>query len=181
LQLYKDFKGEVPNTVLTMLTDLEDPALLVLATHRLLPTLQTGVSVESALQEIQKEFILESAAPLGENTFRLITRAGEYNVRFRDSSYQGLEVSLLHERILHPVFHLDPETIRAGGKLVYTRSESEARESVASGESVLAFLLRPTPVSHIRKVADAGEFMPQKSTYFYPKPMTGLVIHDFSV
>jgi uncharacterized protein (DUF1015 family) len=180
LQLYKDSGGTVPNTVLTMLTDLEDPAIEVLPTHRLLPSLEEGVSLEGVLKQLETEFVLESAAPLGPNTFRLLTSQGEWNVRLKDKSYQGLEVSLLHERILDPIFHLDPEKVRAGG-LVYSRSETEARESVATGKSTVVFLLRPTPVSHIRKVADAGGFMPQKSTYFYPKPLSGLVIHDFSV
>ena len=62
--------------------------------------------------------------------------------------------------------------------LTYTRSFEEAIESVQSGESQCAFLLNPTRVTEIRDVAAAGEKMPQKSTYFYPKLITGLVMNQ---
>lgn len=61
--------------------------------------------------------------------------------------------------------------------LTYTRSLQEALDSVRNGESQCAFLLNPTRVTEIRDVAAAGEKMPQKSTYFYPKLITGLVMN----
>ena len=61
--------------------------------------------------------------------------------------------------------------------LTYTRSFDEAVESVKSGKSQCAFILNPTRVTEIRDVAAAGEKMPQKSTYFYPKLITGLTMN----
>jgi uncharacterized protein (DUF1015 family) len=59
--------------------------------------------------------------------------------------------------------------------LAYARTAEEARERVDSGEAGAAFLMAPTPVEQIRDVAAAGEVMPPKSTYFYPKVPTGIV------
>ncbi len=61
--------------------------------------------------------------------------------------------------------------------LTYTRSEEEALNQVNSGVDQLAFFLNPTQVEEVTAVAAAGDKMPQKSTYFYPKLITGLVIN----
>jgi uncharacterized protein (DUF1015 family) len=63
----------------------------------------------------------------------------------------------------------------AAGRLDYTKDAAEAVRAVASGAAGSAFLLDPTPVEAVARVAEAGELMPQKSTYFYPKPVTGLL------
>jgi uncharacterized protein (DUF1015 family) len=87
-----------------------------------------------------------------------------------------LDVSLLHGVILPRILGIDtPEKERGG--LEYTRDGLEAIYRVDSGEYQLAFLLNPIPVSSILAVADAGDRLPQKSTYFYPKPPTGLVMY----
>jgi uncharacterized protein (DUF1015 family) len=74
---------------------------------------------------------------------------------------------------------LDAEEVAAGGRLRYVKSASEALDLVGAGTdgADAAFLLQPTPVASITAVAAAGEVMPQKSTYFYPKALTGLVIN----
>ena len=61
--------------------------------------------------------------------------------------------------------------------LTYTRSEQEAAKAVDSGAAQCAFILNPTRVEEIKNVALDGEKMPQKSTYFYPKLITGLVMN----
>ena len=63
--------------------------------------------------------------------------------------------------------------------LVYMRDAAEAVKAVQSGEFQCAFLINPTKISEIRDVASANEKMPQKSTYFWPKLVTGLVINKF--
>ena len=68
-----------------------------------------------------------------------------------------------------------------GVNLSYTRSKDEAIAAVRSGEIQAAFLLNPTKIREIRDVAAAGEKMPQKSTYFYPKLITGLVMNRMNV
>ena len=65
----------------------------------------------------------------------------------------------------------------AGEHLLYTRSEADALGRVARGEAVGAFLVRPTRLEQMLAVAASMELMPQKSTYFYPKLLTGFVFY----
>ena len=71
------------------------------------------------------------------------------------------------------------EAATAAGRIAYTKSIGEALDAVdlARGGADAAFLLEGTPVRDIVAVAEAGDLMPQKSTYFYPKPLSGLVIN----
>ena len=71
---------------------------------------------------------------------------------------------------------LDAEAV-ASGAVGYTKSADEAVAAVETGDADAAFLLEPTPVASIEAVARDGDVMPQKSTYFYPKALTGLVIN----
>ena len=87
-----------------------------------------------------------------------------------------LDVSIL-AIALDQLLGLDPAATAAGGRLAYTKDAGEAIELVERGEGDAAFLLDPTPVDAVVKVATAGEVMPQKSTYFYPKPVTGLLFN----
>lgn len=64
--------------------------------------------------------------------------------------------------------------------LSYTKKIEEAISSVSKGESCCAFIMNPTRVTEIRDVAAAGDKMPQKSTYFYPKLITGLVLNELA-
>jgi uncharacterized protein (DUF1015 family) len=86
-------------------------------------------------------------------------------------------VTVLHTLILEQLLGIDKENMAKQINLTYTRSRTEALDSVSSGVSQAAFLLNPTRVSEIRDVAAAGEKMPQKSTYFYPKLITGLTVN----
>ena len=65
--------------------------------------------------------------------------------------------------------------------LTYTKTVDDTVSGVDSGEYQCSFILNPTRVTEIRDVAAAGEKMPQKSTYFYPKMITGLVMNDLEV
>jgi uncharacterized protein (DUF1015 family) len=90
---------------------------------------------------------------------------------------RGLDVTVLGVA-LERLGGLDADAITAGGRVEYTKSAEEAIARVeAGGDSDVAFLLEPTPVASIAAVAAEGDVMPQKSTYFYPKPLTGLVIN----
>jgi uncharacterized protein (DUF1015 family) len=61
--------------------------------------------------------------------------------------------------------------------LIYTKDDQEALDLVAQDKATASLLLNPTKVSEVRAVAAAGERMPHKSTYFFPKPLTGLVMN----
>jgi uncharacterized protein (DUF1015 family) len=94
------------------------------------------------------------------------------------ASWRGLDVATLHELVLARGLGVSEEAVRAGESVSYTRDASAAIEAVRSGANgQIAFLLNPTPPSAIRDVARAGDRMPQKSTYFYPKLITGLLIN----
>jgi len=90
---------------------------------------------------------------------------------------QQLDVWLLGAA-LERLSGIGPADVEGGERIGYTKSAAEAIERVNAGDADAAFLLEPTPVASISAVARAGEVMPQKSTYFYPKALTGLVINS---
>jgi uncharacterized protein (DUF1015 family) len=90
---------------------------------------------------------------------------------------RGLDLAALHVSVLGDRLGIGPEEVAGGTHLAYTRSEADARERVARGEASAAILVRPTRLEQLAAVAGAGDVMPQKSTYFYPKLLTGLVFN----
>ena len=94
---------------------------------------------------------------------------------------QQLDVSVLHTLILEKILGIDKENMAAQINLTYTKFYEEAIMGVDKGEFQCSFILNPTRVTEIRDVAAAGEKMPQKSTYFYPKMTTGMVMNDIGV
>jgi uncharacterized protein (DUF1015 family) len=126
--------------------------------------------------------------PGGEGRFGLWTRQGGAVVRARREAFarflppggaalRRLDVTLL-QTALARLSRIDREAI-AAGRLAYTKSVREALDWVdgAHDGADMAFLLDPTPVAEIEAVATDGDVMPQKSTYFYPKALTGLIIN----
>lgn len=95
----------------------------------------------------------------------------------RPDAWRSLDVSVLHELAL-PAVGLDPAAQASGEYLTYTRSAEEAVGAVGRGDAQAAVLVRPTPSVAVRDVALAGQSLPQKSTYYYPKLLTGLVMSD---
>ena len=93
-------------------------------------------------------------------------------------AYATLDVTILHSLVLESLLGIDKEDMAAGRSLTYTRDTAEAAAAPEEGKCAFSFILRATLVSQIRDVSLAGEKMPQKSTYFHPKPVTGLVIND---
>jgi len=90
---------------------------------------------------------------------------------------RGLDLAALHVALLADRLGIDEAKVAAGAWLAYTRSEAEARAAVARGEAQAAILVRPTRLEQLAAVASAGDVMPQKSTYFYPKLLTGMVFN----
>jgi uncharacterized protein (DUF1015 family) len=93
------------------------------------------------------------------------------------ASWRRLDVSVLQYGILAPAFGIDDAALAGGNAVTYTQDAAAAAAAVARGEAQAAFLLNATPVEQVMAVADAGGRMPQKSTYFYPKLPTGLVMN----
>ena len=92
-------------------------------------------------------------------------------------AYRGLDVNVLHTLILQRLLGIDKENMANQKNLIYTRDPAEAVAAVEGGEADCAFLINATRVDEITAVAGAGEKMPQKSTYFYPKLITGHVMN----
>lgn len=186
------------DSILMTLVDLEDDGLVVLPTHRLICDLP--VEKEAFLQKASPYFtareypdvtkakeVLEGYKDrhafgfyTGGEGFTLLVgneKADSLTVEGRSAAYADLDVTVLHTLLLEGVLGIDRENMAKQINLRYTRDEEEAVLSVRRGESTAAFLLNATTVEEIRAVAEAGDKMPQKSTYFYPKLKTGLVMN----
>jgi len=88
-----------------------------------------------------------------------------------------LDIVQLHGLVLEKLLGISPEAIRDQTHLRYLREAAEAADQVARGEANVAFLMNPVTMEQLREVAFAGETMPQKSTDFYPKLLSGLAIY----
>jgi len=88
-----------------------------------------------------------------------------------------LDVVLLHEGILEPALGITPQAVTSEKNLTYEREASAALEAVDSGAAQIAFLLNPCEVEQVMRIATAGEVMPQKSTDFYPKLLSGITMY----
>ncbi len=88
-----------------------------------------------------------------------------------------LDVVLLHEGILEPALGITPQAVAAEANLTYEREASAALDAVDSGRAQISFLLNPCDVEQVMKIATSGEVMPQKSTDFYPKLMSGIAMY----
>ena len=157
--------------VMMMLVDMEHPGLVVLPTHRLVRDLPSFDS--------KKAF----AFYCGDKSYSLMVLRDNNAVSEllpnKSKALQGLDVTVLHTLVLEKIFGIDAENMAKQINLTYVKQFDDAVKSVDSGKAQCAFILNPTRVTEIRDVAAAGEKMPQKSTYFYPKLITGLVMNRF--
>jgi uncharacterized protein (DUF1015 family) len=188
------------DSVLMLFAPLEDPGLTVLPTHRVTTTpLPAYDQIRALLSETfdWHEFpftsghsaartqLLETMRAKGRSTpvFGLATKgknayvALELKVGARPSAQASprsrLDVSLLQQLVVAKLCPTQPEQ----EAILYTKDDHEALDWVAQGKGTGALLLNATKVSEVKDVATAGERMPHKSTYFFPKPLTGLVIN----
>lgn len=196
-------EGERLNYCMMMLVNMENDGLVVFPTHRIVHSLHS-FDKDVVLEECKKHFEIESIDEdkitsalsdaeenskkafvlcLGESDFKLLTLKNEEIMSEiladKSAAYRNLDVSVLHSLVLEGLFKIDKENMANQKNLRYTRDISEAIDSVKSGEANCSFLINPTMVTEIRDVALANEKMPQKSTYFYPKIITGLVMNRF--
>jgi len=93
------------------------------------------------------------------------------------AAWNGLDVAVAQQLVMEAILGLSAEDMTAGTHVRYTRDPYQALQAVQSEEAQVAILLNATRVRQIRDVAQANDRMPQKSTYFYPKLITGLVIN----
>jgi uncharacterized protein (DUF1015 family) len=88
-----------------------------------------------------------------------------------------LDVVLLHQGILEPALGITPQAVLSEANLSYEREAAAAIDAVDKGEAQVAFLLNPVSIDLMMRVATAGEVMPQKSTDFYPKLLSGITMY----
>ncbi|NQS75129.1 MAG: DUF1015 domain-containing protein [Peptococcaceae bacterium] len=96
----------------------------------------------------------------------------------KSTAWQKLDVSVLHTLIIEKHLGICGELRARADHITYTRGEESAIDAVDRGDYQLAFFLNPTLVDEVTAIAGQGEKMPQKSTFFYPKLITGLVINQ---
>ena len=101
---------------------------------------------------------------------RLITNS-------RHPSWKKLDVTILHTLLIEKVLGVSEKNLAEQKNITYTISEDEAIKDVKAGKYQIALFLNPTKIEEVKDVATAGEKMPQKSTFFYPKLITGLVMN----
>jgi uncharacterized protein (DUF1015 family) len=95
----------------------------------------------------------------------------------RPKAVRSTDAAILHSGILEHLLGISVAAQEKKTNLLYLQDPRQGLGAVERGEGQVLFLMNPTPVTQVREVAEAGEVMPQKSTYFYPKVLTGLTIH----
>ncbi len=175
--------------LLVYLVAMEDPGLALMPTHRLVRGLPAA-SGEALREPLARALPAQPhagdpAAEAAPGTLRLLAGDREaLTLRLpegglpaslapeRTAAWRSLEAVALHHWLLPAVLEGGE-----GTEVVYTRDAAEARARVASGEFQAAFLLPAPRVEQLRTIALAGERMPEKTTYFWPKAWAGLVIY----
>lgn len=196
---FREMQGEKPSEIaedfmMMALSSISDPGLVLLPTHRILNPmnldlagLRSRLAEHFEYQEVSNDRLMETIELIegqGKRAFGLALPGGTGGVlTVRDLDkliaeidgagsirLKSLDVSILHEYIFARLLGLSGHDFFG-----YTRDPREAIESVAKGASA-AFLMNPPTVDDMRQIALGGEKMPQKSTYYYPKILSGLVI-----
>jgi uncharacterized protein (DUF1015 family) len=203
MQAYADeIGGEGEHRYILMcLVALEDPGLTVFPTHRLVRGLdaERQEALAAALRsdfEIVEVPVEEIAPPAGRGPLQLgyidSHFARPFRLTLKDQAiadaaladhaeaYRQLDTGVLETLVLKGALGLSDDDISHFNGLFYARDTAEALAMVRSGEYDAAFLMRPTPVEQVREVAAAGENMPPKSTFFFPKLLTGLLLNPLA-
>lgn len=185
-------KAQPYDYVLMGFVAMSDPGLLVYPTHRLMAA-PAGFELASALDALKGWFEVDAvdgkALPgLVEQApgcaLGLATASGNYLLTLKDRdrtellgtdrgpAWRDLDVAVLHRGIIERLWNLPADT-----KFAYERDAATSVDMVARGEYAIGFVLKATRSDQIRACAEAGEAMPHKSTYFFPKLPTGAVIN----
>jgi uncharacterized protein (DUF1015 family) len=194
--------GEGPHRyVLMCLVALEDPGLTVFPTHRLLRGLRPDQH-ETLANALRRDFEIERL----ETTEQLVpaygdqVRFGYIDAHFRQpfmltlkdpaiadealpdhaEPYRRLDTAVLEALILKGALEMTDEDIDHLNGLGYARDFDDALHLVENAEYDAAFFMAPTPVKQVQAVAETGESMPPKSTYFFPKVPTGLLFNPLT-
>jgi uncharacterized protein (DUF1015 family) len=186
------------NYVLMFLCSLSDPGLTIFATHRLLTDLTD--EKRAALQEtLERDFDIraigadqlepgpdEPGIALGyldrfDGEAKRLTlknqSIADEALSDKPEPYRRLDTAVLEALVLQGALGMSEDDISHFNGLNYSKDTGDARAAVSDGRADAAFFMRATPVEQVREVAEAGESMPPKSTFFFPKIPTGLVFN----
>jgi uncharacterized protein (DUF1015 family) len=188
--------------VLMLLCSLSDPGLLVFPTHRLLTGLKDDTPKQLAIREVlTRDFEVEQLGdvselepPAGPVAFGYMDSFHKqpYRVTLKDQSiadraligmpepYCRLDTAVLEALVLRGALEMTEDDISHLNGLNYSKDLDDAIDAVRTGRADAGFFMRATPVDQVREVAETGESMPPKSTYFYPKVPTGLVFNPLT-
>jgi uncharacterized protein (DUF1015 family) len=182
------FRDENPNlrdarTMAMAFVNMRSRGLEILATHRVLSGLdgfdpaaflnKLGGRPLGSIDDLRR--IFGTSSP-GQIRMGVVTRSGEIRLYERDRKPGELDVNVLHQELLGGMLGISEEAVREQKHIEYVRGLDAAYGRVRKGEAEIAFLLEPTTIAQVADVAFSGGVMPQKSTDFYPKLLSGLTI-----
>jgi uncharacterized protein (DUF1015 family) len=186
---YRDQHPDDPAAQFVMMTfvNMHSPGLRILATHRVLRNLphfdeaalikraydQWKVRNFASVEDLKSA--LREPAPAAVR-IGMVTAHGD-DLLERPRRHGELDVPVLHGEILHGLLGISEEAVREESHLTYVRGMDAAVDEVRRRGAQVAFLLRPTPIQDMARIAFAGGVMPQKSTDFYPKLLSGVAIY----
>ncbi|HKN19922.1 MAG TPA: DUF1015 domain-containing protein [Terracidiphilus sp.] len=185
--------------VMMTFVNMDSDGLVILPTHRVVHSLE-AFDPTAFRGKAGEYFTVETVAPgdaqsyidtltrQAGTAFAAVTRSGDFLLRAKPEAtakaladvperQRQLDLTQLHSIILDRLLGLDAEKVREQTNLRYLRDAGEAVEQVRKGEADVAFLTNPVTMEQLREVAFAGEVMPQKSTDFFPKLLSGLTIY----
>ena len=163
--------------------NMNSPGLKILATHRIVNGVDTANFVETASRDFEVKEIASvdelKAAWAADDTHSIIGAAiGGSLYQLTDRKGDGeLDVRVLHERLLGKTLGISEEAVRDEKHLRYIRGIDAAVDEVRKGAAQIAFLLKPTSVQQVADTSFGGGVMPQKSTDFYPKLLSGMAMY----
>jgi len=187
-------------TMMTLVA-CEDPGLIIMPTYRVArrldPEIITSFDAEVAPCFEAEEFSSPEAmraalAKAGQGAIAVALGGERVKLRLlrlkdpramadamptAPEAVRRLDVSVLHALVLERIFGITPEQVKAGGLIEYTIDALGALDRVGPASASGAFLMNPPTIGDVEAVSDVGAVMPEKSTYFYPKLLTGLVLN----
>ena len=185
--------------VMMTFVNMDSDGLVILPTHRVVHSL-AGFDPAAFRAKAEEFFAVETLAPgdaqshIGklksekDTAFIAVTRSGDFLLRAKPEAMakaladlperqRQLDLTQLHAIVLDRLLGLDAEKVREQTNIRYLRDAGDAVEQVRNGEADITFLTNPVTMEQLREVAFAGDVMPQKSTDFYPKLLSGLTIY----
>ena len=205
---YRDYRREnkinIGNTdyVMVYFTNMaEEKGITVFATHRVIKKMP-DIKMEDLISKLSEQFnisVYDNLTDITEGLEKYFTKSNVFGLFFggkylfmevkdrdkifdliegdRKKEWKELDVSMLHAAVFDKILSVKSDE----GNITYVRDAEKGVDLVLDGTHDAVFIMNPTKVGQLKAVAEHGEMMPQKSTYFYPKLITGLVINKFDI